>query len=77
MTSSPSRGAGIAKLTIAGSMSGIPVCAHTTVCLLAFAAAALLITALPMTDEAGFALAAAVLVWHGLRTRGQAALAGA
>ncbi len=45
--------------------------------LLAFAAAALLITALPMTDEAGFALAAAVLVWHGLRTRGQAALAGA
>ncbi|MBN2692182.1 MAG: TRAP transporter large permease subunit, partial [Burkholderiaceae bacterium] len=45
--------------------------------LLGFAAAALLITALPMTDEAGFALAAAVLVWHGLRTRGQAALAGA
>ena len=37
---------------------------------------ALLITALPMTDEAGFALAAAVLVWHGLRTRRQAALAG-
>ncbi|MDD4887431.1 MAG: TRAP transporter permease [Thiomonas sp.] len=45
--------------------------------LLAFAAAALLITALPMTDEAGFVLAAVVLVWHGLRTRGQAALASA
>jgi len=45
--------------------------------LLAFAAAALLITALPMTDEAGFVLAAVVLVWHGLRTRSQAAQAAA
>ncbi|CDW94640.1 MULTISPECIES: TRAP transporter permease [unclassified Thiomonas] len=41
--------------------------------LLAFCAAALLITALPMTDEAGFALAAIVLLWHGLRARGLAA----
>ena len=36
---------------------------------LAFAAAALLIAALPLTDEAGFALAAVVLGWHALRTR--------
>ncbi|OZB51971.1 MAG: hypothetical protein B7X43_04385, partial [Thiomonas sp. 15-63-373] len=43
--------------------------------LLAFCAAALLITALPMTDEAGFALAAIVLLWHGLRARGLAAQA--
>ncbi|WP_449369499.1 TRAP transporter permease, partial [Thiomonas sp.] len=41
--------------------------------LLAFAAAASLIMALPMTDEIGFALAAMVLLWHGLRTRGQPA----
>ena len=41
--------------------------------LLAFAAAAMLIMALPMTDEIGFALAAVVLLWHGLRTRAQAA----
>ncbi|MGA8009812.1 MAG: TRAP transporter large permease subunit, partial [Thiomonas sp.] len=39
---------------------------------LAFSAAALLITALPMTDETGFALAATVLLWHGLRGRGKA-----
>ncbi|OYV29889.1 MAG: C4-dicarboxylate ABC transporter [Thiomonas sp. 20-64-9] len=43
--------------------------------LLAFCAAALLITALPMTDEAGFALAAIVLLWHSLRARGLAAQA--
>ena len=45
--------------------------------LLAFCAAALLITALPMTDEAGFALAAIVLLWHSLRARGLAAQAAA
>ena len=39
--------------------------------LLAFAAAAALIMALPMTDEFGFAMATAVLLWHGLRTRAQ------
>jgi TRAP-type uncharacterized transport system fused permease subunit len=34
---------------------------------LAFAAAALLVAALPVTDELGFALAALVLGWHLLR----------
>lgn len=36
---------------------------------LAFAAASLLVVALPISDEAGFALAAAVLGWHVWRSR--------
>ena len=38
---------------------------------LAFIAAMLLVTAMPMTDEAGFALAAVLLAWHGWRVRGR------
>jgi len=36
---------------------------------LAFAAASLLVVALPISDEAGFALAAAVIAWHLWRSR--------
>lgn len=35
----------------------------------AFVAAALLVAAVPLTDEAGFALAAAFFLWHWVRTR--------
>lgn len=42
--------------------------------LLAFAAASLLVTALPVTDELGFALAALVLGWHIWRSRSSQAL---
>lgn len=45
--------------------------------LLAFVAAALMMTTLPLADEAGFALAAVVLAWHGLRTRGGAGASAA
>lgn len=38
----------------------------------AFAAAALLVAAVPLTDEAGFVLSALFIVWHVLRTRGAA-----
>ena len=38
----------------------------------AFAAAALLVATIPLTDEAGFAAAAALLVWHVYRTRASA-----
>jgi TRAP transporter 4TM/12TM fusion protein len=41
----------------------------------AFAAAALLIVALPMTDEIGFAAAAAFLAWHFWKSRGRPAAA--
>jgi len=41
---------------------------------LAFAAASLLVVALPLTDEAGFALAALVLGWHIWRSRTAQAL---
>jgi len=40
---------------------------------LAFVAAALLIAAVPLTDQLGFGLAALLFVWHALRTRRQAA----
>ncbi len=43
--------------------------------LAAFAAAALLVSAVPLTDELGFAAAALLLLAHGWRTRGQAAIA--
>jgi TRAP transporter 4TM/12TM fusion protein len=36
---------------------------------LAFVAAALLVAAVPLTDELGFALAAALFAWHALRAR--------
>ncbi len=39
----------------------------------AFVAAALLVAAVPLTDEAGFALGAAFFLWHLLRTRSVAA----
>jgi TRAP transporter 4TM/12TM fusion protein len=41
--------------------------------LFAFAAAALLVAALPLTDELGFAASAAFLAWHWLHTRGKRA----
>jgi TRAP transporter 4TM/12TM fusion protein len=41
----------------------------------AFAAAALLVAALPLTDEMGFAASAAFIGWHWLRTRGKRAAA--
>ena len=44
--------------------------------LLAFAAASLLVAALPLTDEAGFAMSAAFIVWHLIRTRPNARVAG-
>ena len=37
--------------------------------LICFFAAALLVAAVPLTDEIGFALAAAWVAWHYLRTR--------
>ena len=37
----------------------------------AFVAAAFLVAAIPLTDEIGFALAIALLVWHVLRVRGR------
>jgi hypothetical protein len=37
----------------------------------AFVAAAFLVAAIPLTDEIGFALATALLVWHVLRVRGR------
>jgi TRAP transporter 4TM/12TM fusion protein len=40
---------------------------------LAFVAAALLIAAVPLTDQLGFGLAALLFAWHALRTRRQAA----
>jgi TRAP-type uncharacterized transport system fused permease subunit len=39
----------------------------------AFAAAALLVAALPATDEIGFVACAAFFAWHWLRTRRRAA----
>jgi len=42
---------------------------------LAFVAAALLIASLPASDEAGLALAAALVVWHVLRARAQRSVA--
>jgi TRAP transporter 4TM/12TM fusion protein len=44
---------------------------------LAFAAAALLVATVPLTDEAGFALGAALLAWHAWRTRKRALPSGA
>jgi TRAP transporter 4TM/12TM fusion protein len=44
--------------------------------LIAFAAAALLVAALPLTDELGFAACAAFLAWHGWRNRRAAKPAG-
>ncbi len=41
----------------------------------AFAAAAFLIVALPLTDEIGLAMAAVLVVWHVARTRGRLRLA--
>ena len=41
---------------------------------LAFGAAALLVVALPLTDELGFGLAALVLGWHIWRSRSTQAL---
>jgi len=38
--------------------------------ILATIAAFLLVVAIPWTDEAGFALGAAFLAWHGYRNRG-------
>ena len=38
---------------------------------LAFVAAALLVAAVPLTDELGFALAFVLFAWHGVRARGQ------
>ena len=39
--------------------------------IVALTAAALLVAAIPWTDEAGFALCAAFVVWHLVRTRAQ------
>ncbi len=39
--------------------------------LVAFVAAALLVAAVPMTDESGLAMAALLLLWHGWRVRGR------
>jgi TRAP transporter 4TM/12TM fusion protein len=44
--------------------------------LLAFAAASLLVAAVPWTDEAGFVASAAFVAWHLYRTRGRAAARG-
>ena len=44
---------------------------------LAMGAAGLLVAAVPLTDEIGFALSAAFLVWHIYRTRGTRAGAAA
>ena len=35
----------------------------------AFVAAGFLVAALPMTDEIGFAMTAALVIWHVMRTR--------
>jgi TRAP-type uncharacterized transport system fused permease subunit len=43
----------------------------------AFAAAALLVATIPLTDEAGFAVGAALFAWHVWRTRKRALAAGA
>jgi TRAP-type uncharacterized transport system fused permease subunit len=37
----------------------------------AFVAAALLVVALPLTDELGIGAGLALLIWHGVRARGQ------
>jgi TRAP transporter 4TM/12TM fusion protein len=42
----------------------------------AFAAAALLVATIPLTDEAGFALGAALIAWHAWRTRPSARTPG-
>ncbi|MNT95877.1 hypothetical protein D3C72_2378450 [compost metagenome] len=44
---------------------------------LAFVAACALVLALPVTDEAGFALAAVFALWHRYRHRQHAVLQGA
>jgi TRAP transporter 4TM/12TM fusion protein len=43
---------------------------------IAFAAAALLVATVPLTDEAGFAIGAALLAWHWYRNRGLPAISG-
>jgi len=68
------------KALLAVSLWGIAVVGHLRSALnllervLAFAAASLLVVALPLTDEAGFALAALVLGWHIWRSRSAQAL---
>jgi len=44
---------------------------------IAFASAALLVATLPLTDEAGFALGAALLAWHAWRSRERVLASGA